>query len=277
MQLQYFKPKSKLLSQYLEGYYFLEKERNEPTVEYFTFPNNFSIVSVLDDTRLVMDNNGAFAKEKKGVPFISTLICHYKKPFKIHYEGKIREITFYFKPLGLNAFIPKQLKYYLENYSSSFIPFEDYETTFKSILNESNMEEQRNQIEKYWLSKLIGFENPLIQDVALELIQNAEAASIEQLAAKHHTSRQNIARQFHIHLGKTPSEFRKIQRFRETMAKNTGLANNDKNKGTLNYDSSFYDQSHLIKDFKAFTGLAPKAFFKSVSLQENATINWLFL
>ncbi|MEZ0004800.1 AraC-like DNA-binding protein [Flavobacterium sp. 28YEA47A] len=277
MQLQYFSPKNKILAQYIEGYYFLEKERDEPRVEYFTFPNNFSIVSVIDDTRLMIDNTGIFAEEKKGTPFLSTLICHYKKPFKIHYEGKIREITFYFKPLGLNAFISKPLEYYLKNFSSSFAPFEDYEATMKSILNGNNKEEQRNQIEKYWLSKLIGFENPLIQDVVLELIENAGEASIEQLAAKHHTSRQNIARQFHIHIGKTPSEFKKIQRFRETMAKNTELANKDKSKGTLSYDSTFYDQSHLIKDFKAFTGLTPKAFFKSVSLQENATINWLFL
>lgn len=82
MQLQYFKPKSKLLSQYLEGYYFLEKERNEPTVEYFTFPNNFSIVSVLDDTQLVMDNNGAFAKEKKEFllfPHLSAIIKNLSK------------------------------------------------------------------------------------------------------------------------------------------------------------------------------------------------------
>ncbi|TPD67210.1 helix-turn-helix domain-containing protein [Flavobacterium microcysteis] len=277
MQLQYFRPKNKLLSQYLEGYYFLEKERDEPTVEYFTFPNNFSIVSVITDAQIVMDDKGAFVEEKKEAAFLSTLICHYKKPFKVHYEGKIREVTFYFKPLGLNAFISKPLEHYLENSYSSFAPFEDYETTLKSILNENNKEEQRNQIEKYWLSKLIGFENPLIQDVLLELTENAEEASIEKLAVKHHTSRQNIARQFHIHVGKTPSEFRKIQRFRETMAKNTKLANKDKGKGTLSYDSSFYDQSHLIKDFKAFTGLAPKAFFKSVSLQENATINWLFL
>lgn len=277
MQLQYFRPKNKLLAQYLEGYYFLEKERDEPIVEYFTFPNNFSIVSVIADAQIIMDNKGAFVEEKKGAPFLSTLICHYKKPFKVHYEGKIKEITFYFKPLGLNAFLSNPLEHYLENSFSSFVPFEDYETTLKSILNENNKEEQRNQIEKYWLSKLIGFENPLIQDVMLELTENAEEVSIEQLASKHHTSRQNIARQFHIHIGKTPSEFRKIQRFRETMAKNTKLANKDKGKGTLSYDSSFYDQSHLIKDFKAFTGLAPKAFFKSVSLQENATINWLFL
>lgn len=277
MQLQYFRPKNKLLAQYLEGYYFLEKERDEPIVEYFTFPNNFSIVSVIADAQIVMDDKGAFVEEKKEAAYLSTLICHYKKPFKVHYEGKIKEVTFYFKPLGLNAFLSNPLEYYLENSFSSFVPFEDYEATLKSILNENNKEEQRNQIEKYWLSKLIGFENPLIQDVMLELTENAEKASIEQLASKHHTSRQNIARQFHIHIGKTPSEFRKIQRFRETMAKNTKLANKDKGKGTLSYDSSFYDQSHLIKDFKAFTGLAPKAFFKSVSLQENATINWLFL
>lgn len=277
MQLQYFKPKNKLLARYLEGYYFLDRDRDEPAVEYFTFPNNFSIISLIADAQISFDDKSALIREKAGSDLISTLICHYKKPIRIRYEGRIREITFYFKPLGLNAFIEKPLEQYLGDSFSSFIPFEDYESAMRSILNEDNLEEQRNSVEKYWLSKCIGFENSLLQDVLSDLAEDTEEIAIEQLAAKYHTNRQNIAKQFSIHIGKTPSQFRKIQRFRKTMAENITEKRKGKNLTSLNYDSSFYDQSHLIKDFKSFTGLTPKAFFKSVSLQENATINWLFL
>lgn len=273
MQLQYFTPKSKLLARYLEGYYFLEKERDEPAVEYLTFPNNFSIVSLLQDTQLTLAGNSVLIEEKAGGDFTSQLICHYEKPIKIRYEGRVREITFYFKPLGLNAFIEKPLLQYLGDSFRSFLPFEDYETAMKSVLAEESLDEQRNSIENYWLSKFLGFEHELLQDILSDLTDKTKDYAIEQLAEKYHTSRQNISRQFSIHIGKTPSEFKKTQRFRQTMAKNM----EGTNLTTLSYDNSFYDQSHLIRDFKSFTGLTPKAFFKSISLQENATINWLFL
>lgn len=273
MQLQYFKPKNKLLARYIEGYYFLEKERDEPVVEYLTFPNNFSIISLLQDTQLTLSGNSALIEEKAGGDFTSQLICHYEKPIRIQYEGRIREITFYFKPLGLNAFIEKPLQQYLGDSFRSFVPFEDYEAAMKSILAEESLEEQRNGIEAYWLSKFLGFENPLLQHIIADLTDETADHAIEQLAVKYDTSRQNISRQFGLHIGKTPSEFKKIQRFRKTMAKNM----EGRNLTSLSYDNSFYDQSHLIRDFKSFTGLTPKAFFRSISLQENATVNWLFL
>lgn len=273
MQLQYFTPKNKLLARYMEGYYFLEKERDEPALDYLTFPNNFSIISVLADADIQFAGNDVHISEKAEGDFTSQLICHYEKPIRIRYEGRVKEITFYFKPLGLNAFIDRPLQQYLGDSFRSFLPFEDYEAVMKSILAEDSLEEQRNSLEKYWLSKFLGFEHQLLQHILSDLADNTQEYAIAQLAAKYHTSRQNISRLFGLHVGKTPSEFKKIQRFRQTMSKNM----NGRNLTTLGYDNSFYDQSHLIRDFKSFTGLTPKSFFRSISLQENATINWLFL
>lgn len=277
MDVKFFKPKNKLLQSCMEGYYFLEKRKDEPVIEYLTFPNNFSIISILQNSQMIYEDNAAIIKDDPEGGFISDLICHYKKPIKIVYEGQVSEVTFYFKPLGLNAFIAENLKTYTNNFFSSFVPFDDYEGVMKTVLNEKDIEIKRDIIEKYWLSKYTGFSHPFLNDIVRDFTIVGEENNLQGLASKYHTSRQNINKLFDAHLGKAPSEFRKVQRFREALMQGVHTKSKNGSLTMLSYDSFFYDQSHLIKDFKALTGLTPKAFFKNTSFSENAVINWLFL
>lgn len=276
MEIKFFKPKSKILQHYIEGYYFLANKKSEPIVEYFTFPNNFSIVTVMENAEIFYSENEGKVKESDGKKIVSDLICHYKKPIKLSYEGNINEITFYFKPLGLNAFLEKPLYNYTNDFFSSFIPYDDYLHTFKAILKETNLEKKCDVIEAYWLSKLIGFEHQFLGQAVHDL-QNIECNySISDLAKKYKTSRQNLRNQFELYLCKSPSDFKLIHRFR--LAYNLQIKNSKKGTLTnLSYETLFYDQSHLIKDFKSLTGYNPKAFFKNISHLEEGNINWMFL
>ncbi len=273
MEIKFFKPKNEILQKYIEGYYFLTNSKADLPVEYFTFPNNYSIISIVENAEILYLENQGIIKEKSGVSLNSDLICHYKKPIKLSYEGNINEITFYFKPLGLNAFLDKAICNYTSNFFSSFIPFNDYEETFCSILKETQLEKKCEMIENYWLSKLIGFQHPFLKDLLIDIQKDY---SINELAIKYNTSRQNINKQFESNLCKSPSDFKKIQRFREALK--SQMTSKAKNSLTsLSYDMLFYDQSHLIKDFKSLTGLTPKKFFKNISSQENGEVNWLFV
>ena len=108
------------------------------------------------------------------------------------------------------------------------------------------------------------------------LIDIQNDCSVLELAEKYKVSRQNITKHFETNLCKSPSEFKKIQRFRKAL-KTHIKKNESDNLTSLSYDLLFYDQSHLIKDFKSLTGLTPKKFFNSFSPQENGEINWLFV
>lgn len=257
----------------MEGYYFLTQEEGDDSVEYLTFPNNYSIISVFENIELMYSENQVTLHEKKGNPFKSDLICHYKKPIKLWYKGNINEITFYFKPLGLNAFLEKSLCHYTNDFFASFIPFDDYQLTMTSILNEIDIEKRRTQIEEYWLSKLVGFQHPFLHQVLIDIQHDY---SVSELAEKFTISRQNLSKHFETHLCKSPSDFKKIQRFREAL-KSHMKRNSKDNLTSLSYDLLFYDQSHLIKDFKSLTGLTPKKFFNNISPQEGGQINWLFV
>jgi AraC-like DNA-binding protein len=44
----------------------------------------------------------------------------------------------------------------------------------------------------------------------------------------------------------------------------------------LAHAMDFFDQSHMIKDFKSLTGHNPKDFFRKIQSPENSSINWIF-
>lgn len=277
MQIHFFKPASKLLAPYLEGYYFLTRHADEPATSYLTFPNNFAILSICDQVSFEYDKLNLIIKGKEGGVTVSELICHFNTPVAVTYQGMVNEITFYFKPLGLNAFLSRPLSAYTAEFFSSFEPYDDYIPAMKAILNEPEHQERCALVEAYWLSKFRGFEHPFLHSLIQDLLQKDNVETIGQLAHRYATTRQNIHKQFELHLCKSPVAFRKLQRFREALIRSIEMKQKGENLTALSYDTFFYDQSHLIKDFKSLTGLTPKKFLEAISFQEEAMVNWLYL
>ncbi|WP_316805516.1 helix-turn-helix domain-containing protein [Pedobacter nototheniae] len=275
MQIQFYQTRNELLKPFLEGYYFLSKHKAEGDIEYLTFPNNFVNLSVYRNTQVELKNNEVVISENSELPFSSVLVSNYTIPVKAIYSGEITEITFHFKPLGLNAFL-SDLKPFPNGLLHHFNPYTDYQTVLSSVLNEDDVQLKINQIEGYWLSKLKGFRQILMENLISDLVKADENLSIGSLAVKYNTSRQNIHKLFNRYLGKSPADFRKIHRFRETLANRIISLKNEENLTALSYESLFYDQSHMVKEFKLLTGLSPKKFFENVKLKKGAG-NWLFM
>ena len=273
MQVQFFKTRSELLKQFLEGYYFLSKpERGD--IVYLTFPNNFVSVSVYRHTYISLSDNHAVISEDLKADFNSVLISNYKLPITVTYCGRVDEITLSFKPSGINSFLA-DFSSYSQNQLNKFIPFEDYQHAMASILDEPDIEKRILALENYWLSKLIKFENTLLDALIADISVEESYVSISKLAFKHHTSRQNVNKLFNRYVGKSPNDFKKINRFRFALSKKITAENQGKNLTSISYESLFYDQSHMIKEFKNLTGLTPSEFFKQINLKVGAG-SWLF-
>ena len=277
MQIKFFRPRNPLLSTYMEGYYFLAHGAEDQEISYLTFPNNYSILTFCTDTIIRHEGDRYRISGIPSAGCLSELICHYKQPLRICYEGAVKEITFYFKPLGLNAFLPQPLSAYTADMFRRFEPYEDFLAVMSAILEEPDEDTRCKRLECYWLSRLTGFEHPFLHAMVGDMQDRETVYTIEELAAKYGTTRQQIYKQFELHLCKTPVAFRKIQRFRDALLQSIDSRRKKETLAALSYDAAFYDQSHLIKDFKAFTGHTPKKFFEKISLQENAAINWLYL
>ncbi|MFT3980035.1 MAG: helix-turn-helix domain-containing protein [Ferruginibacter sp.] len=259
----------------LEGFYIFETSPGNESMEYVVFPSNHIVLSIFKNTGYNIGETGIEIKESAATPFLSLLTFNVDRPTCCRYTGSVKEICFCFKPLGFNHFIDNTLK---EHYREGSIPFSlslGFENEMLALLETTDEQALQEKAEWFWLSQLKEKNLTQAEAVVQMLLQNPQT-DISVIAAELSVSRQHIARLFDTHLCKTPSAFRKIARFRETLQNRVRVLRQEENLTALTYESFFYDQSHLIKDFKKLTGMSPRTFFKGNRAFENGNINWFF-
>jgi transcriptional regulator GlxA family with amidase domain len=145
-----------------------------------------------------------------------------------------------------------------------------------SVMLIKNDEQKIAAMESYWISKLKGVSHPfLYQAINDMLLPNDKEMTIAEIAQKNRISQKTLIKHFEQHIGKTPSDFRKIVRFRNAL-KQKAQENKEANLTDITYISHYFDQSHMIKDFKVLTGYTPKEFFKKLISNYDGKISWIF-
>jgi len=96
-------------------------------------------------------------------------------------------------------------------------------------------------------------------DAAVEaIIRSSGRATIDRVAAAAGVSRQHLARAFAYHVGVSPKTFARVMRFRRALA-----SAGSQQWADLAAELGYFDQSHLIADFREFAGTTPVPFFLS--------------
>ncbi len=268
MKVEVIKPTNALIKEYIDCFYILTHSKSDLKTAYFTFPNIFSIVTISSNIKLFRTPYKIEVSQSIEQNFTSDIETKFTKPLLIQYDGDIKEITIYFKPLGLNAFLEKSLSDYCSDENFYFFPFKDYEETMISILKLNSNEKMIEKLEDYWMGKHKGYVNYTLKKSIEDIIQNPEL-SIALVAKNNAINHKTLITHFKKHTGKTPSEFRKIVRFRKALQ--------NKNKGNLtevSCTSNYFDQAHMIKNFKSLTGYKPKFFFNNLLTIEDK-VNWV--
>lgn len=103
------------------------------------------------------------------------------------------------------------------------------------------------------------------------MLKKAGLVNIAQLAHDANMSFRNFRRRFYEQVGVSPKLFCRIIRF------NTALTSKLKNPrtdwSTIAHDCGYFDQMHLIKDFKEFAGFSPYNFVKKTPPPEEMYAN----
>ncbi len=267
MKLDNYKPKNDVLKKYIDSYYFISENKKSKQIKYYTFPNNFCILSVNQNAKVEFKENSYFISSAKTDDILADIVIRYSEPIEVVYENAVDEITIKFNPLGINQFIDNP-EIFKQSKMDNFIPFSDYTETMKMIFNETDRKKQIELLENYWLSKFVTKDLTLMEQILADI---ETELTIDAIAKKHSVSRKHINALFLKHIGKPPSEYRKIYRFRNTLIENK----KSKSLTTLSHRSLFYDQSHFIKDFKALTKIKPSWFFKNIDTEQDNI--WLFM
>jgi len=266
MELEFYKPTNKTLQQYIQGYYFISADKASGPIKYWTFPNNYCILSINQNITVVEKENHIRLRASETPNIMTSLVSRYTAPMQIHYETLVDEVTIYFKPLGLNRFVSTPETLFQQKTNLNFTLSADF-NQFMMALFKLERAAQITALEDYLLRLLQTVDYRLMEQMLLDLENELQ---INELAEKHQLSRQYINKLFLKHLGKSPAEYRKIHRFRTTLLQQ---------KQSKNYTElsqfGFYDQSHFIKDFKKFTHNKPQSFFNQVdTAKENI---WFFI
>jgi AraC-like DNA-binding protein len=97
------------------------------------------------------------------------------------------------------------------------------------------------------------------------LHNQASPLNIKQCAYKANMSVRNFQRRFKEQIGISPKLYTKIFRFNEVVK--LRIMRPALSWTSIAYECGYFDQMHLIKDFKAFTGFTPLEFSKDQYLQ----------
>ena len=118
---------------------------------------------------VISENNKISISPSNDNQLASNLYYNNSFPVEIYYEKPRNEITVYFKALRINQFLNK-IQFETNNDSiPDFMPYPDYLPEMEKILKMGNKDEQINEIENYWLSKLLDKNLTIFEQVLCEI------------------------------------------------------------------------------------------------------------
>ena len=98
-----------------------------------------------------------------------------------------------------------------------------------------------------------------IVDPAIARLQRGgQPASLKQTAENLGYSQKQFIHLFKKHVGLTPKHYQRLARFNRVLSEID--MQQDVDWSQIAYACGFYDQSHLIRDFKALSGLGPQEY-----------------
>jgi AraC-like DNA-binding protein len=120
----------------------------------------------------------------------------------------------------------------------------------------SNLEEGKTLVENFLLARLPVFRETLPFDNAIQLmLKNNGTISIEKTAGLACLSLKQFERKCHERIGMSPKMYARIVRF--SKAYRLHEADPGLSWTKIAYEANYFDQMHLIRDFRVFAGVNP--------------------
>lgn len=201
------------------------------------------------DLILTIRNNQILSNKLTGI---------WDKNIEVIYTSSCRLIGVRFKPVAVRIFLGQSIADFL-NTSVSF------DTEFFKINRDLFLDSEMTlQVFSRYFDNI--FERLLISERIdrrqIKLYNHIDCAvdslTVDELSNNFGLSARQIHRIVSYDLGISPKTYIQIIKVKKLLEKI--------NRGNLNPDNSFFDQSHLIRNIKRFTGLSPRDFaaFKNV-------------
>ncbi|WP_158275602.1 helix-turn-helix transcriptional regulator [Marinilabilia rubra] len=189
---------------------------------------------------------------------------HHKSFFDFQITDSFSLFAVTFQPHGLRVFfdVPGS------EFQNNKVPLrlllkEEASEIEERIASETDFCGKVNWIETYLLKQLRKrsewYEFKRLDYCLGGLIRKKGLISVEELASQAFLSRKQFERKFSDFVGTSPKLYLRIVRFQNAIHQKA--VNPHLNMTELAYGCGFYDQSHMVNEFKKLSGLTPKEYF----------------
>lgn len=247
---------SPLLSQYIKYYWVLKTDEVEPVMVQ-TIPSGC--------VHLVFHRGENLNIQSKGLQPKNFIRGQFSTYGSLISEGNIDMIAIIFHPLGLNPFVRCTMSE-LYNHYIDVEDLEDIELNHlkQNVSTEQEIETCIRLIELFFMQRLVDVDyNYQRTQHAICQIINHPQIEVNTLAQNACLGYRQFKRVFTNQVGMSPKEYYRVVRFQRALyllQNNPGMEFVD-----LAYSCGFYDPSHLVKDFKEFSGCSPTQYLSSRS------------
>ncbi len=180
------------------------------------------------------------------------------RPIRIAPTGRVDLLGVRFQPSGAFSFL--QLP--VHELTGRVVPLEDVarpkdRPLLQRMREGQRLSERARTFEKLFLSRTQenGHGDPGVDGGVYELLRAGGCVRVEGLAQVAGLSRRQLERRFRERVGIGPKLLSRILRFQRVLRAFEAAAN----WAGAAADCGYYDQSHLIRDFRQFTGECPTA------------------
>lgn len=271
--LKAYKPESALLSKFIAFFYVFDDDR-PAMINYLAFPHVNTGVSFFKNVQITRGDHEVYLApvENGADTFTIEILGKYTRPVFVHYLGRPEEIAIIFKPYGINQFVRKNLAELTPNYSQELL-LEEWKFFAPVLFGGTTTTARLQLLEEFLLKNLEEIANDPLYKALTYLEDFEKDYTMDEIAALIGQQVKTFQRHFIKNMGCTPAVYRRIARFRASVTTKL-LANEVKSLTSLAYETSYYDQSYFIREFKKLTHLKPKKFFEKIALPSQYGIIW---
>ncbi len=204
----------------------------------------------------------------------SIIIGPLLKPVTLDLGKKNLNLLVILKPCGLYRLLGIPLKEIVDcDFDASLILGKEITQLTEQLMSAPNSEEKNSIIQTYLLGKLFKLKPALPIDLAMQqLVRSQGKLSMDFLASQSCLSVRQLERQSLDRIGLPPKylarmiRFSEAYKFKELNPQNSWIE--------IAYRFGYYDQMHLIRDFRHFTGVNPST-LKQAAIVHSVKFNSL--
>jgi AraC-like DNA-binding protein len=269
MEFRRFYP-SDTLKPYIRYYYIFESDSNiefDDTV----FPSG--------DMEMIFNLGEGRWESKIDDKFFATppveLWGQITRPLAIRSKGRHTMLGIRFLTHAASCFLDDEIGQFNDQVANGFdILGSPVKTLYSQLLETQTPTGRIALIEKFLLERLSGVGRRSIgidrlAGIVTSLRHHSTETSIHNIASEHGMTARNLQKIIYQHTGLSPKSYNKITRFQHSLRL---ITKNDQPLTSIAYDCGYFDQSHFIREFRAFTGLTPSAY-----LENKFPVNQVFL